>query len=75
VDNICSDCRFWKVMFGGNTPKHLEEKYGPLDDMGECRRRSPLPLTVGWDKAPGWQMAHWPITSCDGWCGEFEAPK
>jgi Bacterial RNA polymerase, alpha chain C terminal domain len=57
----CVNCRFW---LAGH------------EDIGECRRRAPLPTLRPLhcpDGALGTQFAYWPVTSNNSWCGEFEA--
>lgn len=63
----CDTCRFW----------HIDE--GVQRDVGECRRRSPLPVIQSGESIDAGEFgdagrAHWPHTMSDDWCGEYQPP-
>ncbi|MBL8793226.1 MAG: hypothetical protein JNM56_04925 [Planctomycetia bacterium] len=59
LKKVCQNCRYWKP----------DQQLGGV--VGECRRRSPLPLTAPEDALEA-VYGHWPRTADVDFCGEFE---
>lgn len=64
----CDNCRFWQDI----DPPELKQQMGdaPYDEIGECRRHAPQPVTTA-----EWKQefkAVFPLTSDFDWCGEWQ---
>jgi len=66
----CPTCRFWVKVDGFQNP--IEG----LVEWGECRRYPPHPWMIG---EPGddydLDTGSWPVTTNNGWCGEWDGKK
>jgi hypothetical protein len=59
--SICENCKFW--IETGGTDEGL---------VGECRRNSPVPVTLDGAVDAMIRFAAWPVTAQSQWCGDFE---